>query len=67
MLLDRSILGEEPLVVYKFSYAPSIFNKCSQKRGPSGKMERKFSVLANSCWEMLLKVIGQPLSTAKRV
>ncbi len=30
-------------------------------------MERNCSVLANSCWEMLLKVIGQLLGTAKRV
>jgi hypothetical protein len=30
-------------------------------------MKRHFSVLANSRWEMLLKVIGQPLGTAKRV
>jgi hypothetical protein len=30
-------------------------------------MDRHFSVLANSRWEMRLKVIGQPLGTAKRV
>jgi hypothetical protein len=30
-------------------------------------MDRNCSVLANSCWEMLLKVIGQLLGTAKRV
>ncbi len=30
-------------------------------------MDRNCSVLANSHWEMLLKVIGQPLGTAKRV
>jgi hypothetical protein len=30
-------------------------------------MERNFSVLANNRWEMLLKVIGQLLSTAERV
>ncbi len=47
--------------------APSTFNKCQQKRGPSGKMDRNCSVLANSSWEMLLKVIGQPLGTAKKV
>jgi hypothetical protein len=30
-------------------------------------MHRNCSVSANSRWEMLLKVIGQPLGTAKRV
>jgi hypothetical protein len=30
-------------------------------------MDRNCSVLANSPWEMLLKVIGQLLGTAKRV
>jgi hypothetical protein len=30
-------------------------------------MEINCSVLANSRWEMPLKVIGQPLGTAKRV
>jgi hypothetical protein len=30
-------------------------------------MDRNCSVLANSHWEMSLKVIGQPLGTAKRV
>jgi hypothetical protein len=30
-------------------------------------MNRNCSVLANSRWEMLLKVIGQPLGTAKRL
>jgi hypothetical protein len=30
-------------------------------------MDRNCSVLANSRWEMLLKVIGQPLGTAKMV
>jgi hypothetical protein len=30
-------------------------------------MDRNYSVLANSRWEMFLKVIGQPLGTAKRV
>ncbi len=30
-------------------------------------MDRNCSVLANSRWEMLLKVIWQPLGTAKRV
>ncbi len=30
-------------------------------------MERNCLVLANSCREMLLKFIGQPLGTAKRV
>jgi hypothetical protein len=34
---------------------------------PFRKMDRNFYVFANSCWEMLLKVIGQPLGTAKRV
>jgi hypothetical protein len=30
-------------------------------------MDRNCSVLANSHWEMLLKVIGEPLDTAKSV
>jgi hypothetical protein len=33
----------------------------------SGKKDINCSVLANSRWEMLLKVTGQPLGTAKRV
>ncbi len=37
------------------------------KTQPSGKMDRNCSVLANSHWEILLKVIGQQLGTAKRV
>jgi hypothetical protein len=31
MLLDRSVLGKEPLKVLKFSTAPSTFNKCKKK------------------------------------
>jgi hypothetical protein len=30
-------------------------------------MDRNCPVLANSHWEMLLNIIGQPLGTAKRV
>jgi hypothetical protein len=67
MLLDRSIVGRSRWWLLKFSSAPSASNKCYQKCGPSGKMERNCSVLANSRWEMLLKVIGQPLGNDKRL
>jgi hypothetical protein len=33
MLLDKSVPGEEPLVVFKFSNAPSTFNKRYQRKG----------------------------------
>jgi hypothetical protein len=29
------------------------------------KMDKNYSVFANRCWEMLLKLIRQPLGTAK--
>jgi hypothetical protein len=63
MLFNRSVPGGELLVVFKFSIPPLPFNKTQ----PSGKMDRNCEVFANGCSEMLLKVIGQPLGTAKRV
>ncbi len=51
----------------KFLKAPLNFKKCEKKRGPSEKRDGNCHVLANSRWEMLLKAVGQPLGTAKRV
>jgi hypothetical protein len=45
------------------SKAPLISYKC----GPSEKRDENYHVLANSRREMLLKAVGQLLSTAKRV
>jgi hypothetical protein len=39
----------------------------SQKHGPSEKRDGNCHVLADSCWEMLLKAVEQPLGRAKRV
>jgi hypothetical protein len=66
MLLDRSVPvpEEEPLVASKFSNAPSISNKRLQRPCPSEKRDGNYHVLANSCWELLLKVVGQPLGIA---
>jgi hypothetical protein len=63
MVFNRSVLGEEPLMVLTFSNAPSNFKKCS----PSEKRDGNCQVLADSRWEMLLKAVEQPLGTAKRV
>jgi hypothetical protein len=57
MLMDRSVRGEEPLVVFN-SNVPSNFKICEQKRGPSEKRDGSCYVLANNCWEMLLKAVG---------
>jgi hypothetical protein len=54
-------------VVFKFSNAPSTYNKCHQKCSPSGKRDGNCHDLAVSCWEMFLKAVGQPLMTAKGV
>jgi hypothetical protein len=51
----------------KLVRALSNFKKCSKKRGPSEKRDGYCYVLADSCWEMLLKAVGKPLGTAKRV
>jgi hypothetical protein len=37
------------------------------KRGPSEKRDGNCHFLADSRWEMLLKAVGQPLGTARRV
>jgi hypothetical protein len=37
MLMDRSVLGEEPMMVIEISIASSIFNKRKQERGTSEK------------------------------
>jgi hypothetical protein len=62
-LMHRSV----SVVVFKILKAPSTFNKCQQKRGPSEKRDGNCHVLADSCWDMLLTAVGQLLGTAKRV
>jgi hypothetical protein len=58
MLLDRSILGEELLVVFKIVKVPWNFRKCEKKRSPSEYRDGNCHVLADSRWEMLLKAVG---------
>jgi hypothetical protein len=58
MVLDISVLEEEPLVVFKF------FKCCLQKRGPSEKRDGNCHGLAD---KMFFKVVGQPLGIAKSV
>jgi hypothetical protein len=38
-----------------------------KKCGPSEKKDGNCHILADSRWEMVLKAIGQPLVTTKRV
>jgi hypothetical protein len=65
--IGKISVREEMLKVYKFPCMPSIFfiKKC--EKTAFGKTDRNCLVFANSRWEMLLKAIGQPLGTAKRV
>jgi hypothetical protein len=65
--LDSSVVEEEPLVVFKIFNSSFDFKKCSKKHGPSWKRDGNCHVLADSRWEILLKVVGQPLGNAKRV
>jgi hypothetical protein len=65
--LDRSVLGEEPLLALKFSNAPWTLINVTRKPDPSEKRDRNCHILADSYWEMLLKAVRQPLGTAKRV
>jgi hypothetical protein len=60
MLLDRSVPGEEPLVVFlNVKMLLQLFinanrNTALQRKG----MEKNCQDLADSRWEMLLKVVG---------
>jgi hypothetical protein len=67
LLLDRSVVVEEQILVLKFSNAPSTFIKCYQKHDLLEKRDRNCHVLADSHWEMHLKAVEQTLHTAKRV
>jgi hypothetical protein len=49
-----------------FLNAPSNFQKCYQKCDPE-KRDGNCHILVDNRWEMLLKAVGQPLGTAKRV
>jgi hypothetical protein len=51
----------------KSSNAPWTFNKFYQKSSASEKRGGNCYVLADSCWEMLLKAVGQPLGNAHRL
>jgi hypothetical protein len=67
MVLDRSVLGEELLVIFKFSIAPSTFKSFNgsvvlQRKGMEIAM-----FFANSQWKMLLTATGQMLGTTKRI
>jgi hypothetical protein len=58
IILDRSVPGEEPLVVFKIFECSFVFlKKCYQKRGPTEKRDGNCHVLADSRWEMLLKAV----------
>jgi hypothetical protein len=67
VLLDGSVLEEEPLVLFRIFKCSFDLKKSQQKRGPSEKRAGNCHVLANSSWEMLLKVVGLPLGNAQRV
>jgi antirestriction protein len=67
LLLDRSVVVEEQLLVLKVSNAPSTFNKCYQKCDLLEKRYRNCHVLADSHWEMRLKAVEQMLHTGLRV
>jgi hypothetical protein len=67
LLLDRYIVGEEPLVVFKIFQRSFDFKKMLSATRPFRENGDKLPGLANSCWEMLLKIIEQLLGAAKRV
>jgi hypothetical protein len=49
MWLKRAKIGKEPLSIKNFSTAPSTFNKCEQKHGPSEQRDGNSHVFAKSC------------------
>jgi hypothetical protein len=67
MLLDRSVLEEEPLVVFKIFKCSFDFLKMLTEMQPFRKKAGNCHVLADSRWEMLLKVVGQPQGNTQRM
>jgi hypothetical protein len=74
MLLDRSVLEEELLVVFKILNAPSTFNKCYRNAALQRKgikfatfnltAARKCSLIYRKAARKCPKAIGKPLDNS---
>jgi hypothetical protein len=65
--LDKSVLEEELLVVSKnFRMLLRILKNVKRNAVLQRKGIEFCHILADSRWEMLLKAVGKPLSTAKK-
>jgi hypothetical protein len=51
MLLDRSVLAEEPLVNKILQKTALTLYECYQNRGPSEKRDGNCHILADSRWD----------------
>jgi hypothetical protein len=67
MLLDWTVIEEEPLVVFKTFKCSFAFLKMLTEMRSFRKKAGNCHVSADSRWEMLLKVVGQRLGNAQRV
>jgi hypothetical protein len=52
-MVGKSKNRQELLSILKICTAPSTFNKCGKKYGPSEKSDENCYVFANSHWEIL--------------
>jgi hypothetical protein len=59
MLLDRSVLGQVPLVVFKdFTMLLQLLIIVKRNAALQRKETKNCYIFANSCWEVLLEAIG---------